>query len=78
MNITMIQVSDNDEDVDCCGDLLEDIDLEAVLVAAKEQSIDPSEYQLHIWESEIYFLLDIIKDGQKDNISSRALLYTVI
>ena len=70
-------MSDNDEDVDYCGDLLEDVDLEAVLVATKEQSIDPSEYQLHIWESEIYFL-DIIKDGQKDNISSRALLSTVI
>ena len=31
-----------------CKDLLEDVDLEAVLVAAKEQSVDPSEYQLHV------------------------------
>ena len=32
---------------DCRGDLLEDIDLEAVLVATKEHSVDPGEYQLH-------------------------------
>ena len=30
------------------ADLLEDIDLEAVLVAAKKQSVDPGEYELYV------------------------------
>ena len=47
--MTRIKKSDNDEDDDDCGDLLEDVDLETVLVAAKEQSVDPGEYQLDIY-----------------------------
>ena len=40
---------DDDEDDDVCrGDLLEDIDLEAVLVATEEQSVDPGEYELYV------------------------------
>ena len=55
MNKTMIQMSDYDND---CGDLLEDVDLETVLVAAKEQSVDPCENEL-----DIYFLYHPDFDG---------------
>ena len=42
-------VGSDHDDIDDGGDLLEDVDLEAVLVAAKEQSIYPGEYKLDIY-----------------------------